>query len=380
MNVDIDTYLELVQQRKASDLHLSSDQRPRLRIDGQMTTIVGEPELPEEYIEQMARQIMPDYAKRDFESHKDTDFSYELPNASIRFRVNVFHDRKGVGLVARSINNHIPSLESLKMPAVLKEVCQLNKGLFIVTGPTGSGKSTTLAAMIDQINSSRDDHIITIEDPVEYVHESKRCLVNQREVPEQAASFARALRAALREDPDVILVGEMRDLETIEMAIETAETGHLVFGTLHTTTAYSAVDRMIDVFPHGRQAQIRTMLASSLKGILAQTLCKKVGGGRVAATELLIITDAAANMIREGNMHQIPSLMQTGGATGMHLMENSLAQLAAAGTIRTEDAWHHANDKELLQKRLAVLGIPWSAAASTEPDPFIDEPDWLKEA
>jgi len=378
----IDQYLNLVIDHKASDLHLSTGHQPRLRVDGQIQ-MIGTDLISAEKIGALLQDIMPDYAKDDFKQYHDADFSYTHPHQKVRFRINAFTDRKGPGLVARAINESIPTLEQLGMPEALKEFCTLNKGLFIVTGPTGSGKSTTLAAMLDYINANRSDHIITIEDPIEYVHESKQCLVNQREIPQQASSFARALRAALREDPDVILVGEMRDLETVEIAIETAETGHLVFGTLHTTTAYNAVDRIIDIFPQGRQSQIRTMLASSLQGVLAQTLCKKEGGGRVAATELLVSTDAAANMIREGSMHQIPSLMQTGGALGMHLMEDSLARLAAAKLIRPEEAWHHANDKDLLQKRFAVQGVFWTpmedAEKQEEANSYHDEPDWLKD-
>lgn len=379
----IDQYLNSVLEHGASDVHLSTGHQPRLRVDGGMVALEEHSMLSAHSILEMVQEIMPDYAKLDFEAHHDADFSYQYAQREVRFRVNVFTDRKGPGLVARAISESIPSLTQLGMPACLPEFCKLNKGLFIVTGPTGSGKSTTLAAMIDHINTTRSDHIITIEDPIEYIHDSKQCLVNQREIPRQATSFSRALRAALREDPDVVLVGEMRDLETIETAIETAETGHLVFGTLHTTTAYSAVDRIIDVFPAARQAQIRTMLAGSLRGVLAQTLCKKIDGGRVAATELLTVTDAAANMIREGKMHQIPSLMQTGAATGMHLMEDSLARLAATGQISSEHAWHHANDKDLLQKRFSALGVPLATqqeqAIQEETELFSDKADWLND-
>lgn len=374
----VDLYLNQLLDQKGSDIHLTAGQPPYSRVDGSMIPLSGLGNLSADTIEKMAKEIMPDYALADLRDYHDTDFSYNYPDRNVRFRVNVFTDCKGIGLVARALNNELPTLKELGLPEKLLDFCKLSKGLFVVTGPTGSGKSTSLAAMLDEINTKRSDHIITIEDPVEYVHESKKCLVNQREVPRQAVSFARALRSALREDPDVVLVGEMRDLETIESAIELAETGHLVLGTLHTTTAYSAVDRIIDVFPAARQAQIRTMLSGSLRGVLAQVLCRRIGGGRVAATELLVVTDAVANMIREGSVHQIPSVMQTGGATGMHLMEDSLARLAATNVVELAEARHHANDKESFEKRFSALG-GGSPASSMEEDAdfFADEPDWL---
>lgn len=380
----IEYYLDLMIEQDASDLHLSAGHKPRLRRDGGLIVLDQEPILTSQAIFGLISAMAPEYAVQDLKTHHDADFSYTQANGTARFRVNVFTDRKGVGLVARAIKSQIPTLEELGMPADLTTFCELNKGLFIVTGPTGSGKSTTLAAMVDYINTHRSDHIVTIEDPIEYVHESKKCLVNQREVPQQASSFARALRASLREDPDVVLVGEMRDLETIETALETAETGHLVLGTLHTTTAYTAPDRIINVFPPERQAQIRTMLAGTLRGVLSQTLCKKSGSGRVASTELLVVTDAVANMIREGKMHQIPSLMQSGRAYGMHLMEDSLARLVADGAIDPAEAMHNANDKLLLRERFEKMGINEATPPMVRPMVAVekkyfdgDEPNWL---
>ena len=257
----------------------------------------------------------------------------------------------------RQIPEEILTCEQLNLPPAVRELCFLSKGLVVVTGPTGSGKSTTLAAMIDHINKNRADHILTIEDPIEFVHKDHKCLINQREVGSHTASFKRALKAALREDPDIVLVGEMRDLETIEIAIETAETGHLVFGTLHTTTAASTVDRIIDQFPADRQSQIRTMLSSSLKGVVAQTLCKKQGGGRVAALEVLLVNSAVSSLIREGKTHQIVSSMQMGGKAGMRLLNDSLAQLVKEGTVAPEEAYIKAVDKDGLVSAIQALSL-----------------------
>jgi twitching motility protein PilT len=262
-----------------------------------------------------------------------------------RFRVNVFKDRKGVGGVFRTIPTEILTAEQLGLPPAILNLCNLSKGLVLVTGPTGSGKSTTLAAMIDYINKTRTDHIITIEDPIEFVHPNQKCLVNQREIPTHTTGFKKALRAALREDPDIVLVGEMRDLETIAIAIETAETGHLVFGTLHTTTAISTVDRIIDQFPADRQAQIRTMLSESIRGVIAQTLLKKNGGGRVAALEVLIVNSAISNLIREGKTFQIASLMQTGKKLGMQMLNDSLLDLIKKKIVDPDEAYVKAVDK-----------------------------------
>jgi twitching motility protein PilT len=295
--------------------------------------------------------IMPDVNKREFREHHDTDFAYELPGTA-RFRGNAFMDRKGPGGVFRVIPAKILSAETLGLSQHILNLCGLTKGLVLVTGPTGSGKSTTLCAMVDYINRTRKDHIITIEDPIEFVHDNKECLINQREVRTHTEGFKHALRAALREDPDIILVGELRDLETIAIAIETAETGHLVFGTLHTSTAASTVDRVIDQFPADRQSQIRVMLSESLKGVIAQTLCRKIGGGRVAALEVLIATGAIANLIREGKTFQIPSMMQVGKATGMVTLNDALMDLVNKKLVAPEEAYSKAIDKSSFEAAL----------------------------
>jgi pilus retraction protein PilT len=290
------------------------------------------------------------------EEHWDTDFAYELPGKA-RFRVNVFFDFEGIGCVLRQIPARIPTFEELNLPEILRAFCFLKKGLVIVTGPTGSGKSTTLAAMVDLINRTRREHLITIEDPVEFRHTSRGCLVNQREVYVHTQSFSNALRAALREDPDIVLVGEMRDLETMEIANETAETGHLVFGTLHPNPAATTVDRIIDKFPADRQNQIRTMLADSLKAVIAQTLCKRIGGGRIAAVEILVVTPAVAANIREGKTHQILTLMQTGKKVGMSTFSDGLLGMVKKGVITAEEAYANAIDKVHLQSRFTEAGI-----------------------
>jgi twitching motility protein PilT len=287
-------------EMKSSDLHLSATMAPMVRKDGEMRRLhdAAGP-LSSEIIVQLLAEIMPSINRAEYEARHDTDFAYEISGLA-RFRANVFKDRHGAGAVFRAIPSEILTAEQLGLSPHVLALCQLKKGLVLVTGPTGSGKSTTLCAMIDHINKTRADHIITIEDPIEFVHQNQKCLINQREVHTHTRSFKDALRAALREDPDVVLVGELRDLETIAIAIETAETGHLVFGTLHTSTAASTVDRVIDQFPADRQAQIRVMVSESLRGVIAQTLCKKVGGGRVAALEVLLTNGAISNLIREG--------------------------------------------------------------------------------
>ncbi|HEX2879602.1 MAG TPA: type IV pilus twitching motility protein PilT, partial [Polyangiaceae bacterium] len=299
----IDELFNIMVKEKASDLHMSSEEVPMLRKDGDMVRIPGKPKITASEMKDYLWPIMPQKNRDQFEEKNDTDFAYEIVGLS-RFRCNVFRDRMGPGAVFRTIPTKIISAEELGLPQAIQDLGKLHKGLVLVTGPTGSGKSTTLAALIDLVNRTRSGHLITIEDPIEFVHPNKKCLVNQREVGVHTDSFKHALRAALREDPDIILVGEMRDLETIAIAIETAETGHLVFGTLHTTTAYSTVDRIIDQFPTDRQEQIRVMLSESLKGVVSQTLCKKIGGGRCAALEILIGNSAVANLIREGKTFQ----------------------------------------------------------------------------
>ena len=340
----IDALFRTMVERKASDLHLSAGEKPILRVDGDMARIEEHPALGPQELYDLVDAIMPQRNRDEYAEVHDTDFAYEIPGVS-RFRCNVFADRKGPGAVFRVIPTKILTAEQLGLPPAVLDLCKLTKGLVLVTGPTGSGKSTTLTAMIDHCNTIRRDHIITIEDPIEFVHDNRNCLVNQREVATHTESFKRALRAALREDPDIVLVGEMRDLETIAIAIETAETGHLVFGTLHTTTAVSTVDRIIDQFPPDQQAQVRTMLAEALRGVIAQVLCKKVGGGRVAAMEILLGIPSISNLIREGKTFQVPSIMQTGKKYGMVTLNDALVDLARRGAITAEEAQIRAVDK-----------------------------------
>jgi twitching motility protein PilT len=346
---------------KASDLHLKSHAAPQLRVDGSMTPVPNRGPLTPEQLEGLIFAITPERNKHEFAESNDTDFAYTFPGRA-RMRCNVFRDIAGIGAVFRQIPSKILTAEQLNLPKSVLDMCELDKGLVVVTGPTGSGKSTTLAAMVDWINSNRDDHIITIEDPVEFVHQDKKCLINQREVGTQTKSFKAALRAALREDPDIVLVGEMRDLETVAIAIETAETGHLVFGTLHTNTAPSTIDRLIDQFPTDRQEQIRVMLSESLKGVVAQTLLRKKGGGRVAALEILLVTPAVANLIREGKTFQVPSLMQTGRGLGMVTLMDSLFELVKNGTVEAEEAYARAPHKKEFASMLTKNGFPgpWS--------------------
>ncbi len=319
-------------EKGASDLHLSSGEPPMLRVHGDLVR-TEHPALTPDNVNALVNTVMNERQRAHFNDEHECDFACELPGKG-RFRVNVFMHSRGPGAVLRTIPTEIPSLESLNMPPVLKELCTRERGLVLVTGPTGSGKSTTLAAMVDVINQTWDAHILTVEDPIEFVHPPKRCLVNQREVGPHTASFTNALRSALREDPDVILIGEMRDLETISLALTAAETGHLVFGTLHTSSAPKTIDRIIDVFPAGQQAQIRTMLSESLEAVVAQTLVKKKGGGgRVAACEILIGVPAVRNLIREAKLHQIPSMMQTGQRAGMQTLDMALADLVKRGMI-----------------------------------------------
>ncbi len=352
----IDSLFKRMHEVGASDLHMTSGRKPMLRVSGEMVTIDEAPCLDPRQMRQVLLEITPATNASQFEQEKDTDFAYHLEGVA-RFRANLFEDNRGPGGVFRVIPEEILTAEQLGLPPSILEMCKLHKGLVLVTGPTGSGKSTTLAAMVDHINRTRLDHIITIEDPIEFVHQDNQCLINQREVGGHTQSFKRALRAALREDPDIVLVGEMRDLETIEIAIETAETGHLVFGTLHTTTAPSTVDRIIDQFPADRQAQIRTMLSSSLKGVVAQTLCKKTSGGRVAALEVLVVNSAVSNQIREGKTHQIPSMMQMGASQGMRLLNDSLLELVSAGTISADEALAKCVDKSGMRGALDGAGF-----------------------
>jgi twitching motility protein PilT len=346
----IDQLLEEMVKQGASDIHLSTNHQPCFRVDGEMQFQRGTEKLAKEELCELLYEFSPERNIQELEECWDTDFAYELPGLA-RFRVNIFFDHEGIGCVMRQIPSRIPTFEELNIPDGIRSFCFLNKGLVIVTGPTGSGKSTTLAAMIDLINRTRRQHLITIEDPIEFKHRSMGCLVNQREVHVHTKNFATALRAALREDPDIVLVGEMRDLETIEIALETAETGHLVFGTLHTNTAATTVDRIIDKFPADRQNQIRTMLADALKGVVAQTLCKRIGGGRIASAEILVVTPAVAANIREGKTHQIPSLMQTGRNVGMCTFADDLLSLVKRGIISPEEAYANAIDKTYLKRK-----------------------------
>ncbi len=357
----IDRLLLLMLEKKASDLHVSTTSPPLLRLDGEMVPIAGEGELDLEAMQRMLMPIVPERNREEFERTHDADFAYELPGRA-RFRVNIFTDLRGIGAVFRVIPTKILTVDDLGLPKDLLSLCHLSKGLVLVTGPTGSGKSTTLAALIDYINRNRSAHVITIEDPIEFVHPNKKCLINQRQVGEHTDSFKRALRAALREDPDIVLLGEMRDLETVSIAIETAETGHLVFGTLHTSSAPSTIDRIIDQYPPEQQNQIRVMLSSSLKGVISQMLCKKVGGGRVAALEVMFAIPAIANLIRESKIFQIPSIMQTGRKLGMQLMNDALLKHAKDGTISAEEALSKSYDRTTLttllqQNNLAVPNL-----------------------
>jgi twitching motility protein PilT len=353
----IDRLFKLMCEAKASDLHLSVGMKPLVRKDGEIKVLdESAPVFDPESMWAMLEPIIPERNREEFGRRHDTDFAYEIHGLG-RFRSNIFMDRKGPGAVFRVIPSKILTAEDLGLSPHILKLCQLNKGLVLVTGPTGSGKSTTLCAMVDYINRTRRDHIITIEDPIEFVHENKQCLMNQREVHTHTDGFKDALRAALREDPDIVLVGEMRDLETVAIAIETAETGHLVFGTLHTTTAASTVDRVIDQFPTDRQAQIRIMLSESLKGVIAQTLCKKIGGGRAAALEVLIVTSAVSNLIREAKTFQIPSIMQVGKSVGMVSLNDALMDLVAKKLVAPEEAYAKSVDKGGFEAFLKRAGI-----------------------
>jgi twitching motility protein PilT len=355
----MDALLEAMLARRASDLHLSSDCPPTFRVDGDIAPEKGYAVLSHERLKELLWAIAPEKNREEWHARKDTDFAHETSAA--RFRVNVFADRKGIGAVLRQIPNEILTAEKMGLSQHVLDLCSLAKGLVLVTGPTGSGKSTTLSAMIDYVNRNRDDHIITIEDPIEFVHPNKRCLVNQREVGTHTGSFKQALRAALREDPDVVLVGELRDLETIAIAIETAETGHLVFGTLHTNTAPSTVDRIIDQFPADRQAQIRMMLSESLRGVISQTLCKRIGGGRVPAQEVLLCNSGVSNLIREGKTFQIPSMMQTGRAHGMVTLNDALLDLVKRKVVEPKEAYMKAVARAELRTLLERAGVPLEA-------------------
>jgi twitching motility protein PilT len=359
---EIDKYFKIMVEQKTSDLHITVGCKPMFRKDGSMVALKAEPELTPESAERLLFEITPPKNLEEYQQRNDTDFAYQLDGFG-RFRANLFRDNRGTGGVFRLIPSVIQTFEDLKSPPVLKKFCTLHKGLVLVTGPTGSGKSTTLAAMINFINETRQDHIITIEDPIEFVHPSKRCLINQREVHTHTLGFKPALRAALREDPDIVLVGEMRDLETTHIAIETAETGHLVFGTLHTTTAISTVDRLIDQFSADQQAQIRLMLSNALKGVVAQNLLKRKGGGRVAALEILVVTPAVQALIREAKTSQIMSIMQTAKKEGMTLLNEELARFVKEEVIEFDEAYSKAADKDGFCKTCESQGLTFTRPA-----------------
>jgi twitching motility protein PilT len=346
----IDAFFNLMLEQKASDLHLASGNPPMLRINGEMHR-VDYPPLENDTLKAMLYEITPEYKIKIYEETGDVDFGYEIPNVS-RFRANFFTQRNGISAVFRQIPSKVLSFEDFErldapLPPVLKKFAMLHRGLVLVTGPTGSGKSTTLAAMVDYANKNRRDHIITIEDPIEFVHESKNCLVNHREVGVHTRSFAAALRGALREDPDVILVGEMRDLETIELALTAASTGHLVFGTLHTQSAAKTVDRIIDVFPADQQNKIRATLSEALKGVVAQNLFRRIDKkGRVAALEVLVFTTAIANLVREGKTHQIPGMIQVGKKLGNQPLDDAILDHLKMKRISPEEAYDKCLDKK----------------------------------
>ncbi len=344
MAVDIAQLLAFAVKQGASDLHLSSGVPPIIRVDGEIKRL-NMPALEHKETHAMVYDIMNDKQRKDYEEFLETDFSFEIPNLA-RFRVNAFNQSRGAGAVFRLIPSKILTLDDLGAPAIFKEISLYPRGIVLVTGPTGSGKSTTLAAMMDYINDNKADHVLTIEDPIEFVHESKKCLVNQREVHRDTLGFAEALRSALREDPDIILVGEMRDLETIRLALTAAETGHLVFATLHTSSAAKTIDRVVDVFPAAEKEMVRAMLSESLRAVISQTLLQRTGGGRIAAHEIMIGTPAIRNLIREGKIAQMYSAIQTGQGDGMQTLDQCLQDIVAKGVISRQQARVRAANKE----------------------------------
>jgi twitching motility protein PilT len=361
----MDELLTILIKQGGSDLHLRVGEPPVLRHGGEMVRVDGQPELTDRMLSDMIRSIMPERNRIEYAASNDADYAYEITGLA-RFRANAAKDRNGAVAVFRQIPATVVSVEQMKVTEEVQRLCFLTKGLVLVTGPTGSGKSTTLCALVDLVNRERTDHIITIEDPIEFVHKNKKCIITQRQVGVHTKSFKSALRAALREDPDIILVGEMRDLETVSIAIETAETGHLVFGTLHTTTAAGTVDRIIDQFPADRQEQIRVMLAESLKGVISQTLCKKVGGGRVAAREILLSTSSVTNLIREGKTFQIPSVIQTSKKLGMCTLNDALIAYVDSGDVEPKEAFMKCVDKAGMIMMLKSRGLDVSFAESDQ--------------
>ncbi len=342
--MDITELLAFSAKQGASDLHLSAGLPPMIRVDGDVRRI-NLPAMEHKQVHALIYDIMNDKQRKDYEEFLETDFSFEVPGVA-RFRVNAFNHNRGAGAVFRTIPSKVLTMEDLGMGETFKKMADVPRGLVLVTGPTGSGKSTTLAAMLDYLNNTKYHHILTVEDPIEFVHESKKCLVNQREVHRDTLGFNEALRSALREDPDIILVGEMRDLETIRLALTAAETGHLVFGTLHTTSAAKTIDRIVDVFPAEEKSMVRSMLSESLQAVISQTLLKKIGGGRVAAHEIMIGTPAIRNLIREDKVAQMYSAIQTGGSLGMQTLDSCLKGLVAKGLVSRENAREKAKTPE----------------------------------
>jgi twitching motility protein PilT len=342
--MDIAELLAFSVKHNASDLHLSAGLPPMIRVDGDIRRI-NVPALEHKVVHALVYDIMNDKQRKDFEEFLENDFSFEIPGLA-RFRVNAFNQARGASAVFRTIPSKVLTLEELGCPSIFKDIVDVPRGLVLVTGPTGSGKSTTLAAMMDYKNDNDYSHILTIEDPIEFVHSSKKCLINQREVHRDTLGFSEALRSALREDPDIILVGELRDLETIRLALTAAETGHLVFGTLHTSSAAKTIDRIIDVFPAGEKSMVRSMLSESLRSVIAQTLLKKIGGGRIAAWEIMVGTPAIRNLIREDKVAQMYSAIQTGQAAGMQTMDQALKELVQRGVVSRLDAKTKAQNKD----------------------------------
>lgn len=347
--MDITQLLAFSVKNEASDLHISAGEPPIIRVDGDMRR-VNLPALEHKQVHDMVYDIMNDKQRKSYEEHWETDFSFEIPGVA-RFRVNAYNQNRGAAAVFRTIPSKVLTLEDLDAPTIFKKISDKPRGLVLVTGPTGSGKSTTLAAMIDYKNENQHEHILTIEDPIEFVHASKKSLINQREVHRDTQGFDAALRSALREDPDTILVGEMRDLETIRLALTAAETGHLVFGTLHTTSAPKTIDRIVDVFPAAEKDMVRSMIASSLQSVISQTLLKRTGGGRVAAHEILIGTGAVRNMIKENKIAQMHSALQTGAEEGMQTLDQSLQRLVTLGHTTREIAAKKAKDPNLFMRQ-----------------------------
>jgi twitching motility protein PilT len=369
----IEGMLRVMVQRGSSDLHLRVGEPPIVRVDGEMVRIPDTAALHARELEALVKSIMPERNRGEFDTSSDTDFAHDIAGVG-RFRCNVMREHKGCAAVFRIIPAKVVSVEQLGISEEVQKLCYLTRGLVLVTGPTGSGKSTTLCSLIDLINRKRSEHVITIEDPIEFVHENKQCIITQRQVGVHTGSFKTALRAALREDPDIVLVGELRDLETVSIAIETAETGHLVFATLHTTSAAGTIDRLIDQFPPDRQEQVRAMLSESLRGVISQTLCKKVGGGRVAAREVLLSIPSIANLIREGKTFQIASVIQTSKRLGMVTLNDALIDLVDAGQVEAKEAYMKANDKTGFAHMLRNRGMEVSFLDPTAEPPAVAAP------